>query len=1729
MPEISAAKTSRKVAFTQLARLAEKIEVDGGNWTEIQISIKISLLDQYLSKFENVQCLIEQSEISEIAQRDKFEDIFASLKEKLIILRETRLREARSCSVNSTSFSQHSGRTKSMLPPVQLTKFDGSYTKWSDFSNMFKTLIDDDARLSPIEKFQMLRSCLIPPASSIIQSLECTEENYLKALDLLKKRYDNTRLIFGSHVKELLNAAPIQKGSIQQLRGLVDLINVEMRALQSLGTKDQIADAILINITSNKLDSATKARWEESADLNKIPSWGNFVEFLQNRCQTLEHVHGLQLGQENVASSRKRSHSGKLTAHVSQHSKLCNLCHHNDHFLYKCPQYLTMEPKERYKSIRRLKLCINCLRSGHVVRDCKGSTCTRCSQRHHTTLHFNSFEPAGPGAVEHRGNVSKGALENSSNSAPTKNCLSVTSMDGPNDPIIATITAEVISPTGVKTTCRILLDSASQSHFITERLVQQLCLRKQQCRSTLSGIGLIGAEAKSKAQLRIKSHYMDVSFAVEALVLKRITAHQPAEFINVETWPIPANIKLADSKFNQPGRIDILLGAEHFMRLLCVGQIELGHSLPVLQKTVFGWVVSGGGPANGQGNTHRSQYNCLTSQEKFHYDKSLHEVLKNFWEVEEVQPPRRVLSSEEGMCEEHFRQTTTRDDNGRFIVRLPFKEDPESLGCSFTPANRRFQLLEKKFERNTNLRDQYGAFMEEYERLRHMELSSETASNSRRHYLPHHGIEQISGGKKKLRVVFDASCKTSTGKSLNDILMVGPVVQDDLFTILCRFRRHRFVATADIVKMYRQIGVHPEHARFQSILWRNEQTNDIRTYQLNTVTYGTASAPYLATKCISVLGETYKKEYPRAARALQSEVYVDDILTGADTVRELNDICDDLTTILGRAGMSLHKWCSNSNQLLRKRSNDGGQTIEFQGEEQNAKTLGMTWQPRTDKFTYGLRKDKIIDKVTKRGVLSVIASLFDPLGLINPVIVAAKLFMKELWKLKLDWDESLPFNLHSKWNKFIENLKAIDKIKIDRAVSILHREDVQIHGFCDASLEAFGACIFIRSNDNQNQTSVKLLCSKSRVAPTKVQTLPRLELCAAVLLAELLNKVITSLGDQYTNIVCWSDSTVTLAWIAKPSSEWSTFVSHRVATIQRISELHSFKWRHVQSEENPADILSRGATPVQLIGNELWFNGPKFLSNDEQHWPKLKRVEEVTLDKRKCRTTLLCDIQRDVVASSKFVNSYRKVIRVFAYVKRFITACKRSQRFSTKTLSADELTSGEKLIIKSIQNQHFTKEMGKLLRQETVPKASHISSLDPYLDEELIIRVGGRLHNANIEFDTKHPILLPRSHQFTKAMVQHLHEKHSHVGCLTLHCIIRQRFWIPNGRQLIRSVLHNCVRCFRTSPKLPQQLMGSLPKERVQSNYPFYHTGIDFCGPFFIKQGGRAKAKTKAYIALFICLSTKAVHLELVSNLSTDAFISALKRFIGRRGKCGSIASDNATNFVGAKRELKDLKKLFFSQGHTEMVNKFCQDEDIQWRFIPPRSPHFGGLWEASIKKAKHLLVKMMRQESLNFEDFNTIIIQIESILNSRPLTPLSSDPNDMQALTPAHFLIGRHMSSIPEPDLTDIKATRLSRWQHLNRLHQSFWNRWCKEYLSTLQQRYKWRYRTRNVTIGELALLKDENLPPSKWILGRITKTISGDDGQTRVVDIKTPHGLYRRAIQKICVLPMDAEEKDG
>ncbi|XP_071650743.1 uncharacterized protein [Temnothorax longispinosus] len=1602
------------------------------------VESRMLTLDGHWRKFESNHELLGSIHWKAMSEHKYFRtDLYGAVEETYLVQRGSfkdlltgmRARAAEDAPATPThaSFSEHPKRS---LPRIELPTFSGAYEQWPSFRDLFRSMIENDATLSKIEKLHYLRTSLKGEADQLVRNLPTTEDNFQRAWTILNDHYENTRLLVRSCFSTFTTQPHMKNESASDLRRIYHSVLHTVGSLEALGRPISSNSNLFVHLVVEMLDVRSRREWETAiAGTSAPPSICKLKEFLERRVRTLEALQPPKHDDNGASSSKsggtaRASARSLVTQKPGQEKGRCILCQ-KSHYIASCAEFQGKTPEERREVIKSNQLCYNCL-GKHQVSTCPSKkSCTACGKRHHTTIHDSST-----GVTDTAGATASATSLHVQHSREEKPTV-----------LLATARVDVADNQGDRHTARALIDSGSEVSIVAESLAQRLRLARTAATTSIFG-----------------------------------------------------------------------MGADVFATIIEEGLRKHGTRTPIAQQTTLGWILSG------MCGTPEAAAAVMSLQCRA--DEELAALVRRFWEQEEPPGNATPLTEAERRCEEHFVKTHTRLPDGRFMVRLPTTDNMPALGESRGIAVRVQGSMERLFRTDANLKQAYTAFMTEYEELGHLSPAPPAPTGKKKLcYLPHHGVFKQHGDTGKIRVVFNGSARLPSGESLNAHLLPGPNLLPALPDVLTRWRMHKFVMVTDMVKMYRQILVHPDDRDLQRIVWRPDETAALRDYLLNTVTYGEGCAPFLAIRSRLQLARDERVRFPRAAAVLEDDTYVDNAFPGAETLEEALELQTELIELCMAGGLPLSKWSANSDALLAtipEKHRQPRRALEW-GTDEGHSILGLQWQPEKDTFAFQVHP-ATSTQVTKRSVLSHTARLFDPLGWLAPVIIGAKILIQSTWLQGLKWDQPLATRDEQAWLRIQTSLNVLERIRIPRLVSTgSEKSKVKIHGFADASERAYAAVIYIRTMDGPEDIKVSLLMAKSKVAPTRPVTLPRLELSAAALLSKLAKHARSVTGLTTANVTLWSDSETTLAWIRGHPSRWKIYVANRVAFIQET--LPDAKWQHLPGAENPADCASRGITPEELLTHDLWWQGPLWLKSDLPA-PAARREEEPEdIPEQRARVHAATTGPLDSEMLLRFSTLHR-LLRVSAWCLRWPRATRpRLLSVSDTPLSRSELEGAQKAWVRQTHRTWFSTELKAIEANQPIPSHSPVKKLSPFRDAEGILRVGGRLKHAVLCFDQQHPAILPRASHLTSLIINACHQRTLHGGVQLTLSRLRQLFWVPGGRASAKACIHRCTTCARWRAASPQPLMADLPAARVTASRPFTHVGVDYAGPVLLRTSkGRGLKANKAFLAIFVCFSTKATHLEVVSDYTTDAFLAAFRRLVSRRGLCSCLYSDRGTNFVGADAQLR----AFFKAATTNnRISNVLANEGVEWRFNPPAAPHFGGLWEAAVKSVKHHLRRVIGDTTLTYEEMATLLAQVEATLNSRPLQALSDDHEDLSALTPGHFLIGGPLNTNPEPSLTEVTPTRLSRWQTLQQMRDHFWLRWSQEYLNTLTTRSKWWKKQANLNVGDLCLIRNEITPPSKWPLARITATHPGADGQTRVVTVKTATSSFTRPVTKLVPLP--------
>ncbi|XP_047987201.1 uncharacterized protein LOC125227053 [Leguminivora glycinivorella] len=1028
------------------------------------------------------------------------------------------------------------------------------------------------------------------------------------------------------------------------------------------------------------------------------------------------------------------------------------------------------------------KLCTNCLFSGHEPNDCKSRhACRVCAQKHHSSLHEDVPTPNVLLTTESPSSPELRSVAETSTPTPLHGATGQPS--GKNCTVLLTTALVNLRPLNqgpyTPRSVRALVDQGAQTTLISESCVQRLGLPRYSVTGTTLTSIAGDVHPRGYVLCEVTPHNKpEPKLQIEAFILPsltRYTANISQSIGNIQRFEHLQNLNLADPELRSTRPVELILGNDHLDSILLRDNIIGPPGTPVAINTVFGYVIGG-----------RISYDSMKCLSVNLSTCQLDTKLQRFWELESI-PDYPHLTKDELRCESIFVETHTRDENGKYTVSLPFKENAPPLGDSRAIALSRLTKLEARLSRDPALRENYNKCIQEYLDLGHMEPVSDLASPGiSPYYLPHHIIVK-SSTTTKYRIVYDASCKTTSGRSLNDNLLTGQKLHQDISDILLRYRLHKVVFTADLKMMYRYIGLCKEHRDFHRILWRFSPHDPVKEYRMCSVTFGVASAPFLALRTLRQLAIDEAANFPLASQVLLNEVFVDDVVTGADTVEDALTLQHQLTSICKAGTFELRKWTSNSSEFLSHLNDDASNhddalILSALDTDTSVKVLGLKWNPKSDTFTY--QTDKVANgsrKCTKRIMLAEIAKIYDPLGFLSPVTVFVKHLIQLLWASGSGWDAVPPQNISDLWFRFIDELPLLQDIALPRHV-LPSTHQVSLHGFSDASEKAYAACVYIRVVDPNGAISTHLLIGKTKVAPLKRLTIPRLELCGAHLLSKLIKRVLTAYSSRisFDQVYAWSDSTITLAWLRSSPDKWRTYVSNRIA--ETTSNVPASQWHHVQSADNPADPASRGVLPSQL-NHQLWFTGPAWLSKDESEWPKTNVICHTDEERRK--HVLLTQINEP--NSLEFIerfSSLPRLLRVTAYVLRFINKCRKNENPTTKHVTVPETKQALSRIISLVQSDSFPEDISRLKDDDRCSK--RLQKLKPFLDDAGLLRVGGRINRANVPYDAKHQILLPKKHHFTNLLIDFYHKTQLHVGPQTLQFALAQTYWILCARDAKR-------------------------------------------------------------------------------------------------------------------------------------------------------------------------------------------------------------------------------------------------------------------------------------------------------------------------------------------------------
>ena len=1648
----------------------------------------------------------------------------------------------------------------SLLPKREVPVFDGDPLLYQSFINAFTHLIEDKTsncqdRLYFLEQFtlgqarDLVRSCLHMNA----------RQGYTEARQLLHKHFGNEMIIANAYLEKALNWTLIKPEDHMSLHSYALFLRECHNAMQNLDYLDELNVASNLKLLVHKLPYKLRERWRttvyELAKGSGRVRFKHFVDFLEIQSNILLHpVFGdirdplpskSTVSETRTTDSRTPKRSSFVTTvtpagqqaprQLSQVTQgintssstvmpSCTFCECK-HAVADCIKFQSEPHDRKVEHLKRNGHCFGCLKKGHMVMNCnKKVDCQICSRKHPTLLH-----------IDQQTSDQQSLLSTNSTTSATLNSALVSADNATGarkDCALAIVPVQVRVVNGSKTIrTYAFLDPGSSATFCTENIMHQLNAKGRKTEFVLRTLGQ-ERPVESYELSGLQVGHLDGSVYIE--LPKVYTQYEiPVSKGNLliqhdlEKWPYLKGIELDSIDAN----VEILIGMNVPQAMQPWQVVNSQGNGPYAVKTLLGWVVNG--PLNSCSATKETGAASVTvnriSMENLK-DLLISQYNNDFPEKDYEE--KREMSVED----KEFMDLTTKSvtvKNGHYYLPLPFRDKDVRLPNNHDVAAQRTLSLSRRFRKDQIYAAEYKTFMENVLQKGYAEkVPQEELQGTDGHvwYIPHHGVYHKQKGK--LRVVFDCS-SSYKGKSLNTELLQGPDLANPLLGVLLRFRQERIAIMADIEAMYYQVRVQRQHRDFLRFLWwpQGDVNLPLEVFRMNVHLFGAVSSPSIANFALKQTAIDNSDKYSlEVLDIIKHNFYIDDCLHSVASVEKAIQLTRDLREVCNQGGFTLNKWVSNSTEVLETIPESHRAPLVKQLDLDREKpplerALGIQWNIQKDTFTFRVAvKNRV---TTRRAILSVVSSIYDPLGLLSPFILKAKQILQRLCLGKYGWDEAIPDELSRPWQKWLTEMDQLNRFEVDRCMKPEEFGDVktaELHHFCDASELGYGTVTYLRLISNTGDIQHSFILGKSRVAPLKQMTIPRLELAAATLAAKVDRMLHTELHMELTDSTFWTDSTSVLKYIYNKTKRFHTYVANRIAVIHNLSREH--QWRHVTSKDNPADDASRGLNMEQLLNSTRWLKGPSFLSRKESEWPGMpKDLGHIPMDDPEVKKEITANcLNLQINATTNLIqyySSWKKLKRAAAWLLKLRSLLLRSSKNQVlmaskgeqQGLTVKDLEEAEKAILCYEQQRYFDSELALLRMGKPVKTTSSVWKLDPIIDDG-ILRVGGRIRQASMPVSLKNPIILPKNSRVSKLILHDIHQQVGHAGRNHMLSKLRQGFWLPCANSAARSIIRSCVFCRRMQAKVGEQKMADLPVDRITPDLPpFSHVGIDYFGPIEVKRG---RSHVKRWGVIFTCLASRAIHLEVASMLNTDSCINAIRRFLCRRGPVLTIRTDCGTNFMCAKKELE----MAASQMDHQKIQDALLTTHVQWLFNPPFAAHFGGVWERLIRLVKKVLLSVLKQQTLDDEMLQTAFCEVETILNDRPITTASGDPNDLEPLTPNHLLQLNSKPLLPPGLFKNDDLYARKRWKQVQYLANLFWKRWTTEYLTLMQERQKWAHIKRNFKENDIVVIVDPTAPRNSWPMGRVMKTLPGDKGLVRSVLVKTKANTLLRPIDKLCLV---------
>ncbi|XP_063843679.1 uncharacterized protein LOC135090655 [Scylla paramamosain] len=1656
--------------------------------------------------------------------------------------------------------------TKVKVKPIEPPKFEGDIRQYQTFRSNYDKIMT----VNYGENAFALKQCLSGEALSVVHGVD---DDYKEMFRRLDQRYADPVRLTDTVINQLQELKPIAEGNTGKFVETVEVIEKCWTDMSKNNLEVQMSTVIVISLIEKILPPQQKREWTKIYQnlSNKVNAFPELLKYLKEEKNVLDYID---------KDVRKRSHNSKATVHsvevkeddsqimrtlqklqlqqaehqanmesimqkftqtlssggsqVGRHRQNYgnpNFCwyHNSDsHTISRCNTFHNLEPSNKMEVLRKNHVCFHCLAMGHSSKDCQEKrSCYMklgngnvCGKPHHPRLHYLLYQ----NDINIHTNKSDGCT-----------LLMIGQVNCKDDSLVT------------------LFDPGSTSSLVTHRKARDLGLCGTPYNITMTTVGNVSDTVFTKMYKMPLVDETGKQYLIQCVGMDEITS---------EVNPVPMDIILSQLGVSQSmhifrphGRVDLLIGADSCdiipTTVKTVGKLQL-------MKGPFGYCVRGSHPElkNEYTEHYVAQVNHMsltsnTFEIQGEICRTFKEDIDNLFAMDHLGTNCRPKCTNCINCKDCNREThiTVKEEEEMklilsgleyqekektWTVHYPWIKDPHHLPNNFGVALMKLKGTEKRLKKlGSRSTENYKVQIDDMlkrgvaRKLNREELNWYKGPV---HYLSHHEVLKQSSASTPTRIVFNASASYN-GHVLNNYWAKGPNVMNSLFGLLLRFREGSIAFVGDIAKMFNSIRLSEFDSHVHRFLWRDFEDRAPDHYALTAVPFGDICSPAIAILAMRQTAEKCKEEFPEAANVIVQDSYMDDIIHSMNDTEKASQIIKDVELILNRGNFHMKEWIISGKTQV-------GNDVDLSGIP-GEKVLGLVWNPVEDEISFKMKmkstckqtcsvevksnSDEPQNPLTKRKALSYISTIFDPMGFVTPVTLRGKLLMRQIIEYidengrKLDWDDPLPEEFIGKWYKFCHDMHELGTIKLPRCICNAELVEPTLILFNDASTLAYSACAYARWRVGKDKYQSKLLAAKSRLAPIKTQTIPRLELSSAVLSVRLRNTIMNETNIRFDHVHHFTDSEIVLSQITKHNIKAGTYVANRIVEIKESSL--SNEWHWISTEVNIADLMTRSSKFVDMGPTSCWQCGPTFLELPFSQWP-MKSISPTPEIKSIINTAEvnnwhindcnMFDIDR--------FNSYRKIIGVTARVLNALHA--RSFKGILASPTVDQLKQAEILWIKRAQIS-LTDNWEKRFKR-----------LGPFCKDG-IIYVGSRIAAwLKNNYNNEAFILLPTKHRLTEVCIKDIHDK-DHGGIESTLCKLQAKFWIPQARKLIKSVKSRCVTCRRLEKQVIGQSMGPVPEERLKPSPLFYHSALDLFGPLMIKDTVKGRCKKKVYGVVVNCLSTRASYVDLVEGYDTDSLITTLRRFTAIRGFPHSMYSDHGSQLKLASKEV-----CFLTQDQ-EKLSQFSREGGMEWKFTKSAdAPWENGCSEAMVKLVKRVMTRVIGDSTLTFGELQSAMFEIANMLNERPIGMKNgSDCTKGSYLCPNDLILGRASVHTPEGVFDSSTNTR-TRQRFINAIVKSFWKKWMMHYFSTLIVQQKWHCEKRNLRVGDIVLVQDSNNLKGHWKLAEVCQVLPSSDGKVRDVQIRyklqSGNSMYKghqdikvnRSVHKlVLILPIEEQ----